>query len=218
MGFFRRFPKIKRPIYGFEGLTDEEIETHARIRKYGPFYLTGAVAPSYDLEVVPEAGFRYDKYEDGTPCIIVSASAEILLDLFMDLVDLTGDVVDVMLESSHVQHPHRNFLREDIDLCVVRSSLYQFERIILEDGCTGIAVLFYCQDEYPLEVQLEEHKLIVVFSNDLSKLADAEKIISQYGIFEKPDIKFITQAHHIHSSYEKFELEFEQLRAQLNAE
>ncbi|NIP86910.1 MAG: hypothetical protein GTO03_15635, partial [Planctomycetales bacterium] len=41
----------------FETLSDEELETHLNIARYGDFLLTDAIRPSYDLQVVPRKGF-----------------------------------------------------------------------------------------------------------------------------------------------------------------
>ena len=50
----------------FNGLDDEEFETHARIKRYGNFTLTDAIVPSYDLKVTPKTGFRREFRRDGS--------------------------------------------------------------------------------------------------------------------------------------------------------
>ena len=42
----------------FERLSEEELETHLAVSKYGNFQLTDAIRPSYDLKVTPEEGYR----------------------------------------------------------------------------------------------------------------------------------------------------------------
>ena len=49
---------------GFEQLSESELEAHLAVARYGDFELTDAVRPSYNLEVVPSAGFRHDVYRD----------------------------------------------------------------------------------------------------------------------------------------------------------
>ncbi|MBN8629040.1 MAG: hypothetical protein J0M17_26510, partial [Planctomycetes bacterium] len=74
MGFIKRFFKnvlregAQQPLpntgSSFERVTDEALETHLGVVRYGEFVLTDAVRPSYDLQVVPTAGYRHDVYND----------------------------------------------------------------------------------------------------------------------------------------------------------
>ncbi len=48
----------------FDRLSDEELEAHLGVSRYGEFILSGAVRPSYDLQVVPCQGYRHDIYRD----------------------------------------------------------------------------------------------------------------------------------------------------------
>ena len=71
MGFLKRF---FRNVFrdgapaqipsSFEHLSEEELEAHLGVVRYGDFVLTDAVRPSYDLQVVPSQGFRHDVYVD----------------------------------------------------------------------------------------------------------------------------------------------------------
>ena len=62
--FFRNVLHEGEPTRGcqssFECLSEEELETHLGVQSYGNFQLTEAVRPSYDLQVVPEQGYRHD--------------------------------------------------------------------------------------------------------------------------------------------------------------
>ena len=60
---------------------------------------------------------------------------------------------------------HVDLYREHIDLPVLKSILYDFEELLLNDGCTGIAVL---NPHMPLEVQFDEHKLLIAYGHDLT--------------------------------------------------
>src|SRR3954452_16958587 len=48
----------------FAQLSDEELEAHLGVVRYGDFSLTEAIRPSYDLKVVPKTGYRHDLYRD----------------------------------------------------------------------------------------------------------------------------------------------------------
>jgi hypothetical protein len=92
---------------------------------------------------------------------------------------------------------------------VLKSMLWDYEELLTHDGCTGIAIL---NPSIPQEVQFDEHKLLIVYGNPL---ADYERIFKRFGIPCKDDIKFITEAEHVHSSSDKYFDEFEQLRMRL---
>jgi hypothetical protein len=223
MGFLQRFMKdstrdgvTPKRSSSFEDLSDDQLETHLGIKRYGSFVLTDAVRPSYDLEVVPSAGYRHDKYRDREtgieiPVLMAAASKEMVLDLFIDLLDPLGDSVDIVLESSHDQSAgqHLDMGREHIDLPVLKSTLYDFEDILLDDGCTGLAVL---NPRIPMEVQFDEHKLLIMYGQELSLF---ENTLADYGIGCSDDMRFITEAEHVHSSSDEFADRFEQLKFRL---
>ncbi|QDU27328.1 hypothetical protein ETAA8_24150 [Anatilimnocola aggregata] len=224
MGFLKRFFRgvfhegaPAAPTHSsFERLTEEELETHLGVQRYGKFMLTDAVRPSYDLKVVPQAGYRHDQYVDEeskskVPVLMAAASREIVFDLFMELIDPLGHEVDVVLETSHHrdQGGHEDLYREHIDVPVLKSTLWDYEDLIMNDGCTGLAVL---NPGIPQEVQFDEHKLLIVYGNPL---ADYERIFKRFGIKCDEQIKFITEAEHVHSSNDKYFDEFDQLRMRL---
>jgi len=223
MGFLKRF--IKNTFRdgqphdarsSFESLTEEQLETHLKISRYGSFLLTEAVRPSYDLQVVPSTGYRHDLYQDEEtgieiPVIMAAASREVVIDLFFDLLDPMGNQVDVVLETSH-EHSHGGHMdlyREDIDLPVLKSIMYDFEDLLLDDGCTGIAVL---NPQIPMEVQLDEHKLLIMYGQDLSEF---ESIFGQYKIECNEEVQFITEAEHVHSSSDELYQRFDELKYRL---
>ena len=223
MGFLKRFFKnVFRDGHphttasSFENLSEEQLEAHMKIARYGDFLLTDAVRPSFDLQVVPAAGYRHDVYRDketgvDIPVLMAAATREQLFDLFLDLMDPLGDEVDVVLETSHDREKrgHDDLYREHIDLPVLKSTLCDFEDMLLDDGCTGVAVL---NPGIPLEVQFDEHKLLIMYGQDLSQF---EKVLEQWGLPCCDDMRFITEAEHVHSSSDEMSRGFQQLRYRL---
>ncbi|HZZ71415.1 MAG TPA: hypothetical protein VFE24_04125 [Pirellulales bacterium] len=200
----------------FERLTEEELEAHLNVARYGNFTLTGAVRPSYDLQVVPMQGFRHDVYHDEqtktrVPVLMAAASSENLFESFMDLLDPLGWEVDVVLETSHNRdnRGHTDLYREHIDLPVLKSILWDFEDLLLHDGCTGIAVL---NPGVPLEVQFDEHKLLIAYGNDLNGF---EEVFRDRHFRCDDKMKFITEAEHVHSSSDYYAQQFEELKCRL---
>lgn len=226
MSFLQRFLKnsyrdapTERQRSSFLDLTAEQLEAHLGINRYGSFVLTDAVRPSYDLQVVPSAGYRHDVYRDREsgveiPVLMAAASRELVLDLFFELLNPLGMEVDVVLETSHERPEggHLDLFREQIDLPVLKSILYDYEDLLLNDGCTGIAVL---NSDLPLEVQFDEHKLLILYGHELSEF---EEILEGHGIACSEGIHFITEAEHVHSSSDEFCRQFEELRYRLGIE
>ena len=223
MGFIKRFLKNvfrdgqqHNGQSSFENLSEDQLEAHLQVARYGNFTLTDAIRPSFDLQVVPKAGFRHDAYRDSEtgvriPVLMASASKEQVFDLFLDLLEPLGCEVDVVLETSHesAKNGHDDLYREHIDLPVLKSTLYDFEDMILDDGCTGIAVL---NPNIPLEVQFDEHKMLIMYGQDLSEF---EAILADAGIRCEDNLKFITEAEHVHSSSDEFQRRFQQLQYRL---
>lgn len=199
----------------FETLTDAELQAHMGIKSYGVFELSDAIRPSYDLQIVPKQGFRHDEYVDETsgtrtPVVMASVTRDSLMDLFLELIDPLGNVVDVVLETSHhAGEGHSDLYREHIDMPVLKSTLLEFEDLLLNDGCTGIAVINPAKRQ---EVQLDEHKLLIAYGEPLKSF---EKVLIQGDVYPDPDLRFITEAEHVHSSSERLYDQFEILKSRL---
>jgi hypothetical protein len=200
----------------FEQLTEEQLEAHLGVQRYGRFTLTDAIRPSYDLKVVPKQGYRHDFYLDEetktkVPVLMAAASREILFDIFMELVEPLGCEVDVVLETSHNRESagHTDLSREHIDVPVFKSMLWDFEDLLMNDGCTGMAVL---NPSIPQEVQFDEHKLLIVYGNPLRAY---EQVFARFGVRRDDKMKFITEAEHVHSSSDKYFQSFDELKMRL---
>jgi hypothetical protein len=217
--FYRNVLRDSSPTFfrnDFERLPKLEIESHLSIATYGDFTLTGAVRPSFDRRIIPEQGYKHDQYRDdlnqtSIPVLIASVSAEQLFETFLDLLDPLGYVVDVVLETSHQQSGccHTDLYREQMDLPILKSFLYDFEEMLLNDGCTGIAVL---NPSIPVEVQFDEHKMLIIYAENLQKF---ESILKQHHIPRKETIRFLTEAEHIHSTRDEYFRRFNELQVTL---
>jgi hypothetical protein len=190
----------------------DKLSDHLRVDRYGDFVLTDAIRPSLDLQVTPREGFRIEVYRDRragleVPVLAAAVSRERLFDLFLELLAPLGDVVDVVLETSHDGEGvgHRDLYREHIELPILMSHLCDYEDLLLNDGCTGIAVISTTE---PMEVQFDEHKLLVVYARDLEPF---ERIMRQGGIERDDELKLITEGEHLHSTDPHHGEAFEQL-------
>src|SRR5439155_2977170 len=161
--------------------------------------------------VVPREGFRMEVYRDElvglrVPVLAAAVSREQLFEVFLDLLEPLGEVVDVVLETSHDSDGsnHRDLYREHIDLPVLKSYFCDYEELLLNDGCTGVAVI---STRGPMEVQFDEHKLLVVYARDLEPF---ERILRQAGVPRDDRMKLITEGEHLHSSEPRHVADFEQ--------
>ncbi len=205
-------------LTSFGALTDAQLEAHLEICSYGVFELTDAIRPSIDLQVVPRQGYRHDVYVDPTsnakvPVIMAAATRERLFELFIDMIDTLGPVVDVVLETSHYHTGgHQDHYREHIDMPVLKSILYDFEDMLMNDGCTGIAVL---NPKRQQEVQFDEHKMVVAYG---SPLETYERILIRHDVYVDENIRFITEAEHVHTSSDAMHEQFQSLSMRLGME
>ena len=225
MGFLNRFftevfdesPLFKTMNSSFDAFDPSQLEAHLEVNQYDSFELTNAVRPALDLKIRPTQGYRHDVYVDKesntkVPVIMAAASRDTLFPLFMQLIQRLGPVVDVVLETSHQQSTngqHIDLYREHIDMPVLTSILWEFEDLLTNDGCTGIAVL---NPNTPQEIQFDEHKLLIIYGSPLEPF---EFTLESNGVQNKEDIRFITEAEHVHSSTESFQHKFEELRTEL---
>ena len=199
-----------------------ELESHLATTQYGNFTLTDAVRPSFDLQIVPEQGYKYDRVRLGTsirrtgsrwsmPILVASVSLEQLFDTFLDMLDPLGDTVNIVLETSHCHSgAYRTGLHRDhIDLPVLKSFLYDREELLLNDGCTGISVHSH---RFTAEVRFDEHKLIIVCAKSLSPF---EKVLHRQGIQRNEAMQLLTDAEHIHITRDEYFQRFKTLQVAL---
>ena len=79
----------------------------------------------------------------------------------------------------------------------------------MHDGCTGVAVI---ANDGPMEVQFDEHKLLVVYAPNLTFF---ENVMRQHEIRRNDKIKLITEGEHLHSTDPKHVPEFERFACRL---
>lgn len=185
---------------------------HLLVERYGEFLLTAAVRPGPGVPVVPREGYRAGVYRDHRhgfriPVLAASVSREKLFDVFLALLHPLGDEVDVVLETSHRSRPgkHRDLRRTDIDAPILASYCCEFEDVLTNDGCTGIAIM---ASERPMEVQFDEHKLLMVYAANLKPF---RRILKAHGIARDDEMKLISEGDHVHSTEPHHHGEFKQL-------
>lgn len=180
--------------------------------RYGDFELTDAIRPAAQRQVTPTQAFRIGTYRDKgagleVPVLAAAVSRENLFDVFLTLLDPLGAVVDCVLETSHRGRGpgHRDLCRRHIDRPVLESHFYEFEDLLLNDGCTGVAVV---ATDSPMEVQFDEHKLLIVYARNLKPFAT---LLTEAGIARDDQMKLITEGEHLHTTEPHHAESFKQL-------
>lgn len=169
--------------------------------RHGDFELTDAIRPATQRQVTPKEAFRIGTYRDKhagleVPVLAAAISREKLFETFLTLLDPLGPVVDVVLETSHQGRgpSHHDLCRRHIDRPVLESYFYEFEDLLLNDGCTGVAVV---ATDNPIEVQFDEHKLLIVYARNLKPFAS---LLAEAGIARDDQMKLITEGEHLHTT------------------
>ena len=192
-------------------VNDQDMTDHLQRDRYGNFWLTDAIRPAQGLSVAPRQGYRIDTYHDDkanfqVPVLAAAVSRETLFEVFLNLLDPLGDVVDVVLETSHDSNgnQHLDLFREALDLPVCKSYCCDYDELLMHDGCTGIAVM---ATQSPMEVQFDEHKLLVIYAANLKPF---ESVMKEHGIRRNDKMKLITEGEHLHSTDQNYREQFKQ--------
>lgn len=177
--------------------------------------LTDAIRPAAESDVPLFEGYRLETYRGRPglqiPALAAAVSRERLFDVFLQLLDPLGEVVDVVLETSHgnAADRHRDLRRTHIDRPVLESYFCEFEELLLNDGCTGVAVV---ASGRPMEVQFDEHKLIICYARNLKPF---RRVLKAAGIPRRQDLRLITEAAHLHHTRPEDARQFRDLALRL---
>lgn len=215
-GSLRAAPDLESPFAHPDRVA---FEAHLAQKTYGPFTLTEAVRPGWHAGVVPREGYRFDTYADPEtnarlPAIIAAISKERLFEAFIELLAPLGETCEVVLESSHEArgNSRQEYVRESVERLVLESLLWDFEDLLTNDGCSGIAIM---HPRMPMEVQLDEHKLLIVYAPSRAPFAER---LEACGVGRNDELRVISQGEHLHTSHSRYTREFNRLRHRLGAE
>jgi hypothetical protein len=190
----------------------DRLSIHLDTNRYGEFRLTEAIRPAPEALLKPREGYRVDVFRDRLarvriPMLSAAVSAERIFDVLLALLEPLGDVVDVVIESSHnvERDRHLDLRRDRIDRAVLASHLCEFESLLTHDGCTGIAVIAAGR---PIEVQFDEHKLFHAYGPELVPFRRA---LRRVGIRRRRVLPLICEAEHLHHTTDEFTQQFREL-------
>jgi hypothetical protein len=182
------------------------------VAQYGDFTLTDAIRPALEVPIKPREGYRIEIFRDRKarlklPMLSAAVSAERIFDTLLGLIEQVGEVVHVVVESSHGRgaDDHRDLRRDEIDLPVLASHFCDFENLLVNDGCTGVAVM---ADGVPVEVQFDEHKLFHIYAPDLKPF---RRVLKKMGVQRRKVLPLISEAEHLHHTSEDHAEAFRQM-------
>jgi hypothetical protein len=194
----------------------DRLSLHLANNRYGQFTLTGAIRPGSSVPVRPREGYRVEVFRDRRaklrlPMLSAAVSSEKLFETFLALLEPFGEVVHVVLESSHgaPNDRHTDFRRDHIDRAVLASHVCEFEELLTQDGCTGIAIM---APEVPLELQFDEHKLFHIYAPNLKVFC---RTLRRMGIPRRRVLPLISEAEHMHHTTDEHAEAFRQLALRL---
>lgn len=163
--------------------------------------LSPAIRPAPGVSWTLEEGYRISTYRNRLagleiPALALAASRDRLFDAFLALLEPLGEVVDVVLETSHGQRGdrHQDLRRLNVDRPVLSSYLCEFEDLLVDDGCTGVAVM---ASDRPMEVQFDEHKSLIVYAHNLKPF---RRVVKSLGFSQCPGLKLLSEEPHQHFS------------------
>ena len=145
--------------------------------------------------------------------LAASVSADRIFEVFLDLLEPLGETVQAVFETSHgsLDDCHDDLRRGDIDLPVLASYFCDYEDLLLNDGCTGVAVI---AEDRPVEVQFDEHKLLYVYAHDLKPF---RRILRSHGIHRVDGMRLIAESEHLHHTTLEYADEFRQMCCRIGA-
>jgi hypothetical protein len=173
------------------------------------------VRPVPGQGVTLEEGYRLEVFHDPrvdlrVPTLAAAVSGERLLDLFLDMVEPLGPILDVVL----IRGPGSggpSVCREGIDLPVLQSHCVAFEELLLDDGCMGLVVLSVTM---PVEVRLDAHKVLTVHAADLRPF---ERVCRAHGVNRRLGLRLVQEGEHIHHTSPDHRRSFDRLARLLGA-
>jgi hypothetical protein len=184
-----------------------------------PMTLPRAVRPAHGVHWEPHEGYRVRVFRDRRtgmklPMLTAAVDRDRAFDTFLSLIDPLGPTVHCVLESSHGSDcdQHRDFRRNHIDAAVLKSYLCEYEDLVMNDGCTGVAVLAVGK---PVEVQFDEHKVLTVYAPDVTRF---RRILKRLGLRRDKQLTVVAEAEHLHFSTTGYAETFGQLAMQMAAE
>jgi hypothetical protein len=150
-------------------------------------------APFEDF--APREGFRLGRGIDGSYILEASVSAERLLGVFLEAIAQLGDYGIVVVEDANLSGglEIEESLSDEMENWKIRSSIVDFEDVILHDGRVGVTVF---EKSLGDEVRVDSHKTLRVLTEEPSRYL---RVLSRFSIEFDPSLELVSERAHSHS-------------------
>lgn len=192
------------------------------------FELTDAVAVLPGPTIKLENGFKRGESSDiPYPLIFIQVSQEMIFELFLKLIEVAGDdILDIVLRRSncankpyphsHAELCHTHLMRENIDSVGLESVLCKYEDLLLNDGCMGVSIIWRHRKGI-FQVQIDEHKNIIIGSDRPSLMDKVTDILMNRGIERNQRVISVSALRHKHITLQEYESQFKEMAQSLEA-
>ena len=189
-------------------------------RTFGDFEFPEAVAPRDPYHCHPREGYLCGMHAGKTSEIYLVAAVTqrkilLLLDELLDC--FSSRPCTVALGSRHDPLAPREFWRCHIDAPVLRSTLGEYEDLLLGDGSIDICVMTPRQQS-SRELQFLRDKHFLMYGTTLRSLVPFERVLRSHGISLDPTLKVLEEDQLIRQSTPEHSRRFEELCTDLGAE
>lgn len=182
------------------------------------FELTGAISV-LENRFVPQSGFLAldDIAVDPSLRIrgfMVAVTKDQILPTLKEILEVVapGDnqldfIVDSFCDDGHTQRTSK--IGENVPRKKIEQTLESFKDLLLNDGHHAYA--FSPTDDTPCEVQLDNHKLIIIYyrDNELGELL--QRLLADMGLDKHPTLSTVLDVEHVHKSKHHHKNDSEQL-------
>ncbi len=171
------------------------------------FELPGAISVR-ESRFVPQSGFlALDdvalEHSLSLRGFIVAVTRDQILPTLKEILEVVapGDnqldfIVDSFSDDQHTQRSSK--ISEKVPRKMIEKTLESFKDLLLNDGHHAYA--FSPVDDTPCEVQLDDHKLIIIYyrDNDLGELLQG--LLAERGLDKHPSLSTVLDVEHVHNS------------------
>ncbi len=183
------------------------------LRSIAGYRFPGAIRPDPAVAFTPQEGFREEVTEDGLPRIVAAASGDRILDLFLDSVAALGPYVFAIIEDASTSGgaDYEEYFSVELDNCVLRSYLVEFQSLVLHDGCLGVSVFDKSMAD---EIRLDVHKNLQIVTE---KPKEHRVRLESLGLRLDPDLRLVSELPHYHCTSSHHGRQLEMFKTWLQA-
>jgi hypothetical protein len=200
--FARRSVDRVIPTREKQAKENEHLNRLRHERMVDDFVLTAAVIPALDNDILPQEGFRvYKNYGffklNGGCLIVASVSAEKMRAVVLELLRRIGPLVSISFEDYYSDEKNViDYLSYEREACLVGPIIDRYWRLIQNSHDVQMSVF---SPHIKVEVVLTRVKIVHIHVVEAASFLD---VLSEYGLSEKPDMRFFIEGpYYVYNDY-----------------